>query len=78
MDKGHGWPRLHVIDPQVGSASQVDAAAVRLVHTCQQFDERRLAGPVGAQQSVHFARPDVKVDPVDSQSPAEALGYTSE
>jgi hypothetical protein len=40
-------------------------------------DERRLAGAVGADEGVHFARGDVEGDAVDGHHAAEALTEVS-
>ncbi len=50
-----------------------DDALVGLVHAGENLDERRLAGPVLAEQAVHLAGPDVEVDPVERDDAREAL-----
>ena len=74
MDEGHGRPRQHVVDPLL---AQENLAAVGLMHTRQQFDQRRLARPVGAEQGVDLARAHVEVEVVDGQRAAEASGQAA-
>ena len=49
-------------------------AGVRRVDTGEDFDQRRLAGAVLAEQRVDFAAPDVEIDAVERQRSGESLG----
>ena len=57
-------------------AADADGAAVRLDQPCQDADEGRLAGAVGADQAVHFAFADVEGDAFQRLGAAERLADT--
>jgi hypothetical protein len=56
-----------------GSAIEGDLAGVRQVGPREHLDQRRLAGPVLAEQAVHLAGGDVEVHPVQRAHPGELL-----
>jgi len=63
-----------VIDDGIDSApSHSNFAVVRTVYAGQDFDQRKFAGPILAQQRMHFAGTRLKSDLVESDVAGEAL-----
>src|SRR5439155_401768 len=54
------------------------AASVVLVHAGEDLDQRRLAGPVVAEDARHLARVDMEGDVLQRQDVAEVLGHVLE
>jgi hypothetical protein len=55
-----------------------DLALVRAVQPVEDRHQRRLAGPVLAQQGVNLTLPQIEVDPVVRDDRTEPLGYSAE
>src|SRR4051812_48657937 len=58
-------------------AVDLDGADIGMIEACENADEGRLAGAVGADQAVHFARCDVERNVLQCLRAAERLAYVA-